>query len=205
MNTEESSTNKKPDRRSMRSKRLIIGALRELILEKDFKNISVSDIAKRADIGRATFYAHFEDKEHLERFMFAQLLAEIENELQRTSESNNFSMSPYQSLIPSLALFRVAADKHQWFKMFAGPNGAQLSMLTKPLVERFETQIESSTMFEATKEIPNQIIANYLISALIALLKEWVIKDMPESPETMDVFYQALAEPTLKRITRLNK
>ncbi|MCP4368162.1 MAG: TetR family transcriptional regulator, partial [Deltaproteobacteria bacterium] len=74
-------TQTKPDRRAIRSKRLIIEALRELILEKDYKKISVSDIVKRADIGRATFYAHFEDKEDLGKFFFSQLMAQIEMEI----------------------------------------------------------------------------------------------------------------------------
>ena len=70
----------KLDRRAVRSKRLIIEAWRELVLEKEYKKITVSDIVGRADIGRATFYAHFEDKEDLGRFIFNKLLQQIEAE-----------------------------------------------------------------------------------------------------------------------------
>ncbi len=37
-------------------------AMIELTAEKTFNNITVQDIAERADMNRATFYAHFEDK-----------------------------------------------------------------------------------------------------------------------------------------------
>ena len=71
----------KLDRRAVRSKRLILGALRELLLEKGYKKITVTDIVERADIGRATFYAHFEDKEDLGRYLFDQLMLQIEQEI----------------------------------------------------------------------------------------------------------------------------
>ncbi len=105
----------KTDRRAIRSKRLIAEAWRELVLEKEYKKISVSDIVERADIGRATFYAHFEDKEHLGKFMFSKLLAQIEKEIQISLEESA-TQSAYQILVPSLALFRIAVQKHRWFK-----------------------------------------------------------------------------------------
>ena len=189
----------KLDRRAVRSKRLIVKAWRELILEKEYKKISVSDIVNRADIGRATFYAHFEDKEHLGRYIFSQLLAQIEKEIQLSLEESP-SQSPYQTLVPSLALFRISAEKHRWFKKNgANPNNG-LVMLIHPLVKRLETQLDKMDLPDAHDEIPTRMMATYLVSALITILTEWVIGDMPESPEAMDAMYQALAMPTLNRL-----
>jgi len=50
------------DPRITRTRNLIRGALNQLIEEKPFSSVSVQDIAERATINRATFYAHFEDK-----------------------------------------------------------------------------------------------------------------------------------------------
>jgi AcrR family transcriptional regulator len=51
----------------------------ELLAEKSFRAISVQDVAERATVNRATFYAHFEDKyalmEHFIRDGFQQALA----------------------------------------------------------------------------------------------------------------------------------
>lgn len=53
-------TRKKAEyRSSIRSKTLIKRALLELMQEKAFESISVSDIVRKADINRGTFYAHF--------------------------------------------------------------------------------------------------------------------------------------------------
>lgn len=57
--------NKKEDLRIKRSKRLLSNALFELIKEKPFEKITVSDICERALVQRATFYSHFADKYEL--------------------------------------------------------------------------------------------------------------------------------------------
>lgn len=50
------------DPRVARTQKLIRDALRALLAEKSFESISVLDIAERATVNRATFYAHFMDK-----------------------------------------------------------------------------------------------------------------------------------------------
>ena len=48
-------------RSALRSKRLIRQALLELLEEKEYERITVTDIVKRADLNRSTFYAHYPD------------------------------------------------------------------------------------------------------------------------------------------------
>ncbi len=55
----------KDDPRSKRTRRLLQQALSELMTEKKFSEISVQDITAKAEINRATFYAHFDDKYEL--------------------------------------------------------------------------------------------------------------------------------------------
>jgi AcrR family transcriptional regulator len=62
------------DPRVARTRNLIRDALKALLLEKCFESISVQDIAERATVNRATFYAHFHDK-------FALLEALIRDDL----------------------------------------------------------------------------------------------------------------------------
>ena len=50
------------DPRVTRTRKLIRDALVSLLAEKNFESISVQDIAGRATVNRATFYAHFTDK-----------------------------------------------------------------------------------------------------------------------------------------------
>ncbi len=52
----------KLDPRVKRTRNLILEAFNALLAEKGFESISVQDVTDRAQINRATFYAHFPDK-----------------------------------------------------------------------------------------------------------------------------------------------
>ena len=190
----------KVDRRAARSKRLIIEALRELVLEKDYKKITVSDIVERADIGRATFYAHFEDKVALGAYIFAQLLAQIEQEIETYLRENEAQSDIYQMLIPSYALFKISEEKHAWFKRNATRPDVGLTMLVEPLVKRMQVKLNELHAVPTVSSISIRMTALFLISGLIALLTDWILADMPESIETMDQIYQSLAQPNLDQI-----
>ncbi|MBN9382100.1 MAG: TetR/AcrR family transcriptional regulator [Chitinophagaceae bacterium] len=53
------------DRRTLKTKRALAEAFRQLLLEKGYDAITIQDIIDRADVGRSTFYAHYEGKEQL--------------------------------------------------------------------------------------------------------------------------------------------
>lgn len=55
----------KEDRRMIRTKKCLADALKQLIVEKDYDSITVQDIIDRANVGRSTFYTHYENKEQL--------------------------------------------------------------------------------------------------------------------------------------------
>jgi len=65
------------DPRVRRTRQLLFDALRKLLFEKRFSAISVQDIAERATVNRATFYAHFEDKHALLESMLQNDLGHI--------------------------------------------------------------------------------------------------------------------------------
>lgn len=60
-----SPTRKTPDRRIVRTQRVLREALLALIHERGWDAVNVQAICERADVGRSTFYVHFADKEEL--------------------------------------------------------------------------------------------------------------------------------------------
>ncbi|MCA9880192.1 MAG: helix-turn-helix transcriptional regulator, partial [Thermomicrobiales bacterium] len=70
----------KADRRSRRSRRLIVDALLALMLEKRFDRITVQEIIARADVGRTTFYGQFENKEDVLHSEFERVFGYLQQE-----------------------------------------------------------------------------------------------------------------------------
>jgi len=63
-NREDSAPNR-DDRRILKTKRALADAFKHLLLEKGYDAITIQDIIDRANVGRSTFYAHYESKEQL--------------------------------------------------------------------------------------------------------------------------------------------
>ena len=53
------------DRRQRKTREAIFKAFTELLSRKNFDQMTVGEIIESADIGRATFYSHFETKDYL--------------------------------------------------------------------------------------------------------------------------------------------
>ena len=65
------------DRRQRKTRESIFGAFVELMSEKDFAHITVGEVIDRANVGRATFYAHFETKDFLLKELCRELFDHI--------------------------------------------------------------------------------------------------------------------------------
>ena len=53
------------DRRTQRTKNLLWEALVSLILKNGYESVTIQDIIDKANVGRSTFYSHYESKENL--------------------------------------------------------------------------------------------------------------------------------------------
>ncbi|MCP4237953.1 MAG: hypothetical protein GY770_31055, partial [Aestuariibacter sp.] len=79
---------------------------------------------------------------------------QIEEEIQISLEESA-TQSATQILVPSLALFRIAVQKHRWFKESAANPGTGLGTLIPPLVKRLEDQLDKMDLPDAHDEIPS--------------------------------------------------
>ena len=65
------------DRRQRKTREAIFNAFTELLSKKHYSQITVGEIIEKADIGRATFYSHFETKDFLLKELCEELFCHI--------------------------------------------------------------------------------------------------------------------------------
>jgi len=100
----------KNDPRYKRTRNLILQAFGDLLAEKKFEAISVQDITVKAQINRATFYAHFEDKYALLDYSIAQLFRqELEK---RTLNACHYTSENLRILILTVCEFLARLHTH---------------------------------------------------------------------------------------------
>ena len=65
------------DRRFQKNKRIIRRAFIDLVMEKGYGRVTITDIAERADINRMTFYSHYDEIEDIFNEFVDDMEAEI--------------------------------------------------------------------------------------------------------------------------------
>lgn len=71
------------DRRVARTKAALTRALFELLGEKEFSRISITELAQRADVDRKTFYLHYHSVEEILEEFYEDALARLQQGLER--------------------------------------------------------------------------------------------------------------------------
>jgi AcrR family transcriptional regulator len=180
----------KDDRRSRRTRQLLGDALVELMLEKHFESITVQDILDRADVGRSTFYAHYTDKEGL-------LLSQIEQVIREMEAYATEAGRMHHGLLPSLELFRHVKEQRRLMQAFVWGRGAEI--LTQDFQGQvskiIEQNIRSMIGDTVASSVPLSVVAKFVASTFLMLLRWWFDEDMQHTPEQMDEMFQKLVMP----------
>ncbi len=180
----------KEDRRVTRTKKLLRNALVELILEKGYGAITVQDILDRADVGRSTFYAHFNSKDDLlvgDAPYFNVFFEDIEEE------------GTDVELIPSfLDMFEHVAENRQLFRALVGGDGVHLvqDAVQKHLCTTFEARFNWFIEHGQPTPYPAPVLAHYLTGGLMSLVIWWLGEGMPYSPAILNDMFMEMARNT---------
>ena len=183
---------KKIDRRVERTRKLIQEALVSLILEKRYDKITVQEIIDRANVGRSTFYAHFQDKEDLLASNFANYTAQWETE-QAETEPAASEESPH--ILHSLEFFLHANEAYEFHQAMFEGGGAEVMIETGRQHMMMDIQNHLQEMFGEDEKlpIPLPVITNFLAGGMLSVMVWWLKEKRPYPPETINEMFQQLA------------
>lgn len=178
------------DRRQRRTRDAIFKAFTELVSKKDFNQITVGEIIERADIGRATFYSHFETKDYLLKEFCEELFCHIFDAANRDENGHRHIFNCDGSDSAFLHLFRhlhkndnniltlLSSDNNELFLKYFRNN---LEALTESQLHLFENR--------KSKDIPDSFWKNHIVSTFIETLKWWIANGMTQNPEVITEYF----------------
>lgn len=205
----------KTDRRVMRTRSALRQALMELIREKGYEALTVEEITRRADLGRATFYLHYKDKDDLLLEEFSQLARERVRALSEVPFStwipgpeDDVIDGAHKPIQPFLMVFQHVADNAELYRILLK------SQSSNRIAGRIrEILIESINEFVQTKaktdpipilfEIPVELLAAYFNGALVSSIDWWLENLEQVSVEEMTRMFQRLFFPGARKIMGL--
>lgn len=175
------------DRRSLRTRSAIYQALIELIEEKGFEILTISDITRRANLNRSTFYLHFRDKSDLVLQLEDEITQNFERILIKDLAINFKELEKMEAPLP------MVVSMFTYFKENARLIGAMLDIkgdlsLQNQIIQVIQKNISLGFLMGIQSirfDVPAEYLFSYVISAHLGVVQTWIKKGCIESPEEM--------------------
>jgi AcrR family transcriptional regulator len=176
-----------------RTKRLLNQAFMQLIEEKPYRKITVTDICDQAGFARKTFYAHYETKE--------DIITECLDNLLDVSFYKPFKdleeFPPITEADRGILKLIVMWQENAHFFRFLAENGLNDLLLNKykEKLDKIQLDVINPAMSINPQNTPMDYFYIYMANAQIAILQHWVEKDLRISPEDIGRILKTLTGP----------
>lgn len=159
------------DRRTEKTRRIIMDTFMALLAEKGFEKITINDIAERANINRGTVYLHYVDKfDLLEKCIenyVERLLQHCENDSEKKLNVNSFQK-----------VFEYMEENFSIYKLLLSSEG--LGFFRGRLYEIIAQTVTEVVGKKSDKdELKNGVTTHFLTSGFIGVLEWWILNSMP--------------------------
>lgn len=184
------------DRRVQRTRQLLEHALLELIEEHNYERITVQQITDRANMGRATFYLHYRDKEQL----LLNTLQKLQEDLVRRLEPLRPPDLLTEKETLSEKIFEHVAQYRHLYQVMLSERGAALAK--NGLMAYMTQQVEHfvvNPLLETVRNptVPASFLATYVSGTLYTAITWWLDHPRQKTPGEMGLLVRKLTTPAM--------
>src|SRR2546430_4292834 len=173
--TATSSTNQSNDLRARRTRKWLQDALIELMKEKSFQDIQITELTARAQVSRPTFYLHFRSKEELLLSHVDVIFDEFHTEVSREIARGNIDRERF-----SIMLFQYWERYAETLRLvIQAENPDILLERLKEYVGVVMKDIDAKSREPAIDPRLQEFIVGYLAGGAYMLLTEWISNKTP--------------------------
>ena len=181
------------DRRQRKTREAIFAAFTALLADKEFNQITVGEIIERADVGRATFYAHFETKEYLLKALCEELFCHIFDAMNDEEHHHHiFDCDAPKSVF--LHLFRhLQKNDNNVLTLLSSRNNELFLAYFKSNLQKLAASQLPLFAARRSEKLPESFWTDHIAATFVDTLRWWVEHGMLESPETItEYFFRAV-------------
>ncbi|MBE6128992.1 MAG: TetR/AcrR family transcriptional regulator [Erysipelotrichaceae bacterium] len=173
------------DRRQKKTRQAVFDAFTHLLEEKTYSNITVQDIIDEADIGRSTFYSHFETKDELLKALCTEIFEHVFAEKLTKENTHDFS-SRRNDLAAELThiLYHLKDSSRYISRILSCESGEMFMQYFKEYLAR----IFAGELEKKKTDIPKDYLLNHMVCDFAETVRWWM--NHPEySPEDISGFF----------------
>lgn len=187
------------DRRQKKSREAIFRAFTELLSEKNYSQISVQEIIDTADVGRTTFYAHFETKD----FLLKELCEELFNHIIDSAMGLPHGHYHYSGGNATDSVFlhllrHLQENDRNILGLLSSENNEIFLRYFKSNLKRLILAQYAEKGLLKNAALPEDYLVNHISSSFVETVDWWLSQKMKETPEQLTSMFLAVIEPLLQ-------
>jgi AcrR family transcriptional regulator len=190
------------DRRVRRTQATLQRALIGLVQERDLSQVSVADVADRADVSRSTFYDHYRDVHELAEAACTSMLDDLFGVVLALDTARGHPSDSPEDPDPALtAFFTHFAEHAGLYRSLLGPTGSAR------VIEHVRRHTTAAAHFSGrlaptddtpppetagSSDFPLDVPAAFVAGALLGVAADWLQRGCPRTPLEMTILTKPL-------------
>ena len=186
------------DRRPQKTRTAIFNAFTSLLAEKKYNNITVQDIIDAADVGRTTFYAHFETKDELLKSLCEELFGHIVSNALVSSDAHCICPDTAAPLSVFCHLLKhLQENSNNILGLLSCENNEIFLRYFRESLTELVSSLPEVRKRSSGSDIPQDFLINHITGSFVEMVLWWIKGHMVQTPEELDRYFRAVIEPIL--------
>lgn len=174
------------DRRQQKTRQAIFSAFGNLLEKKSFRNITVQEIIDEANVGRSTFYAHFETKDDLLKAMCTDIFHHVFSDNLTQESNHDFSNAEYGFEKRITHMLYHLQDNRNHLKGLLSCESGEIFM---KYFKSYLYEIFPDYMEQHSYRAPDDYVLNYAVCSFSETVRWWITEHDYYTPEEIASFF----------------
>lgn len=184
------------DRRQKRTRKAIVDAFLVLLARTDYAHITVQQIIDEADVGRTTFYDHFETKDELMHQLCCSLFSHVFDAAQDSQHVHGGQDDAGSNALLHV-LHHIEEDDRKIQTLLLHDSTGTAKRYFREGVEEIIQDMAGS---DASKDEFGDYYVNYLVSAFLDTTEWWLHKAREQEPSKIMELYTSASRSAIQEL-----
>lgn len=176
------------DRRQKKTRLAVYDAFTELLETRSYSSVTVQEIIDKANIGRSTFYSHFETKDELLKSLCTDIFDHVFSEGLEKEKTHDFSSNHEFRAAITHILYHLQDSRSYIKGILTGESGEIFNRYFKEYLQK----IFANELKKRSVDVPEEYLLNHLVAGFAETVRWWMQKPEYQPEEIADFFFQVM-------------
>ncbi len=173
------------DRRQQKTRQAVFDAFATLLEKKSYNHITVQDIIDEANIGRSTFYSHFETKDELLRALCTDIFDHVFSEEISKEKTHDFSKTGKNIKGDITHILYHLQEKSRYIRRILSCESGEMFMR---FFKEYLTQVFEGELMKQKTDVPMEYLSHHMVCDFAETVRWWMNNDR-YTPEDISRFF----------------